>query len=251
MFRFIVVFLFLAPTLVALGQNEPMFSEYLLDNPIESSQWFDSILELVYVDVFEEPNSTRTICLENGYAQHLFSDGANLSHRYWGATPVSVDVVYTRYPFNRVDWQTNYFMLLANRLKELFQFDPTLNSTRIKWRLVMQTSGKTGDEAEKLFHGVVVSYTPQVLSTLPAISLNPIKLPQVETKPSRVLVDQVNKSTLNSSELEVILYPETVYNRDMKQQIPEKQGYKKEPRCSKFTTRAHRPRRGLWARLFR
>ncbi|MDY0200803.1 MAG: hypothetical protein RBR40_07440 [Tenuifilaceae bacterium] len=244
--------LILIPTLVAFSQGKIMFTKQVLDNPIEYSQWFDRNLELVYVDAFEAQNFTQTTCLENGYVKHQFLDGNNLRDSHWGATPVSIDVVYTKYPFYRDDWQTNYFTLLANRLKELFLLDSTLNSTSIKWRLVMQTNGKSGNEAKHLFHGIVINYSPQFFAYLPVITpqfrLNP---PQVETETISVFMDYADELVVNEPNLEAILYPKTVYNRDMKQRIPERVKQYKEPGCSKFSTRADRPKVGLWARLFR
>lgn len=250
----IITFLFimLISTLVAFGQGEIMFTKRVLDNPIENSQWFDSNLELVYIDAFEAQNSTQTTYLENGYVKHQFLDGSNLRGSHWGATPVSIDVVYTKYPFSRVDWQTNYFTLLANRLKELFLLDSSLNSTSIKWRLVMQTDGKSGSGAKGLFHGIVINYTPQALASLPVITpYFKLKPSQVETKAISAFRAYVDEPVVNKSDLKAVLYPQSVFNRDMKQRIPEREKQYKEPGCSKFTTRADRPKVGLWARLFR
>ena len=238
--------------LTSYGQHKPMFSNYLLNNPIDSSQWFDSVLELVYVDIFEELQSNRIVCLENGYVQHQFSEEVKLGHRYWGATPISVDIVFTKYPLNRDDWQTNYFILLANRLKELFLLDPSLNSSGIKWRLVMQTRGKSAVEAKDLFHGIVITLAPQTLSALPAIAVkSPIKMPLDEDKPMRMLMSQVHTPSLSHAEIKSILYPQSVYVRDLKRHTPERVRRKNDPSCSKFTTRADRPKSGLWSRIFR
>lgn len=247
----IALYFILIPTLVAFSQDKPMFTKHVLDNPITSSQWFDSALELIDVDIFEEQNSTKKKCLENGYAQYQFSNETDLSISHWGATPVSIDVVYTKYPFKREDWQTNYFSLLANRLKELFQLDSTLNSNNIRWRLIMQTSCKTGNEAENLFHGIVISYTPQVLSVLPVITprifLKPL---QVGVKPINTYISYVGVPIINNTELKAILYPESVFNRVKKQPTPKRENRKDEPDCSTFKTRADKPRTSLWFRLF-
>ena len=239
-------------TLFAFSQGELMFTKHVLDNPIECSHWFDNAIELAYVDVYEGQNTTQTTFLENGYVQYQFCSGNNLRDSHWGATPVSIDVVYTKYPFSREDWQTNYFTLLANRLKALFLLDSTLNSTSIKWRLIMQTNCKTGGEAKEFFHGIVINYTPQVLVALPAITPHiPVKTPQVVAKFICAFTPYTDTPIVNEAELEATLYPKSLFNRDMKQQIPEREKRYREPGCSKFKTRADKPRTGLWARLFR
>ena len=44
---------------------------------------------------------------------------------------------------------TNYHTLLAQRLKNLFKLSPDLNSEQTKFKILLQTSCNTDDEAKK------------------------------------------------------------------------------------------------------
>jgi len=47
---------------------------------------------------------------------------------------------------------------LANRIQTLLRIDPSLNNSNVKWRAILQTDCNTGNEAEKMFHGIIIHY---------------------------------------------------------------------------------------------
>ncbi|MDX9846556.1 MAG: hypothetical protein RBT74_06205 [Tenuifilaceae bacterium] len=252
MHRFVLpLTFFLFASYVTLGQKPPRFSTDVLNSPIQHAAWFDNMLELVYVDTFTRDTSAYVVSLENGYAQHRFANQPELIRNLTGFEPVSIDIVYTKYPFSKEDWQTNYYDLLANRLKELFQHDPTLNSREISWRLVMQTNCINGEEATQLFHGIVINYKLEMLAALPIRKFSlPILIPKTKVETTKPMLALNVQPPVNEKELIALLYPQSVYNREMKQHIPAKTRTKNEPGCSNFTTRADRPKSSVLARLF-
>lgn len=252
MHRFVLpLTLILQVSFVSFAQKPQRFSTDVLNRPIQHSQWFDSMLELVYVETFTKDTSAYIVNLENGYAQHRFANQPDLKRNLTGLQPVSIDIVYTKYPFSKEDWQTNYYELLANRFKELFQFDPTLNSSEISWRLVMQTNCTNGEEAVQLFHGIVVNYKLEMLAALPIRKFSlPIPKPKTKMETTKPMLALNLQPPVNEKELIALLYPQSVYNREMKQHIPAKTRTKDEPGCSTFTTRADRPKSNVWTRLF-
>ncbi len=251
MYRIVLqVSIILVASFVCVGQKYQMFPLDVLNSPIQHANWFDSNLELVYIETFARDTSVQIVSFENGYAQHRFVNQHDFKRNLIGFLPVSIDIVYTKYPFSKEDWQTNYYELLANRLKELFKHYPTLNSSEISWRLVMQTDCSSGEEAIQLFHGVVINYQLEMLAAMPIRGFS-FSIPHTNVDlPKPKLTQQVPPS-INEKELIAILYPQSVINREMKQHIPERTKTRDEPGCPTFTTRADKPKSSLWAWLFR
>jgi len=73
-----------------------------------------------------------------------------------GSTIAAVDIVCTDHPRG-----ADFSRLTAQRLINLGQLhQPLLKDDRIQWNLVRQTDCETKEEAQKLFHGIVVTYRP-------------------------------------------------------------------------------------------
>jgi hypothetical protein len=248
---FIVILFCITPPAYSQAEKAPLFPSQQLNYPVDNSTWFDSKFNVLYIDNYQFEN-VRSLCLPNGYAKHTLEDKSNFPLSKYGLMPLRVDVVYTHYPINKHDWRTNYYELLASRVAELIRLDSSLNSTDIEWRFKMQTQCSNEVQAKNLFHGVVVHYSHQVPNTM--ASLKPDKLPVPIIKPQKFQMYFARNNeqiVLDNSELISILYPESVYNHDLKQHIPVTPKRKNEPGCSKFTTRADRPKQSLWSRLFR
>jgi len=243
--------LFIITATLAQVENEMLFTVDILEHPIENAEWFDSSIPTVYIDKYNA-EQVRTISLANGYALYALESNASLPLSENSKASTGVDIVYTHYPITKDDWRTNYYELLANRVKELIGLDSILNSPQVQWRLIKQTSCTNELQAQRLFHGVVIRYKHSQPKALKAISDIVFSLPDFHL-PITVLLaaNVVDKEDIDYEQLKLILYPSSVYNRDMKQYIPPASRRKGEPGCSTFTTRAHRPRQSIWARLFR
>ncbi|MEO0472854.1 MAG: hypothetical protein AAF206_24775, partial [Bacteroidota bacterium] len=72
-----------------------------------------------------------------------------------------IDLVFTKYPKEISKWRTDYYQLLNDRLRTLFEHDPGLRSPNIKWNMVLQTQCITEDQAKRYFHGFVIKHRPR------------------------------------------------------------------------------------------
>lgn len=134
------------------------------------SQWLhtprqhaDSLLKVFdYKEVeLQYPEARENlIFLENGYASARILNPGALSYDTGQYRVARVEIVYTLYPLHKHLWLTNYYELLAWRLKALFALDSSLNSTEISWGRILQTAGRTDSEARKLWHGIVLTLEP-------------------------------------------------------------------------------------------
>jgi hypothetical protein len=229
-----------------------MFPTNVLENPKSFAEWFDNSFEHLFLKEYDNVLEIGKLALENGYAEHNFNIKGEIGLPNF-FNPIYIDVVYTHYPIRKEDWKTNYYELLANRLKELFKLDPMLNSSRIQWRFILQTNCTNGVEANEMFHGIVLGYNniiPQKLLGLNAIEL-PIFIDDSIAPKHHNLIATNSNEELYEDDLKTILYPESLFNRELKQHLPPRERMKNEPGCSSFTTRADKPKQSLWARLFR
>jgi hypothetical protein len=157
------------------------FDGNLLENPRGYSEELLKLFSYLETDSFAMPeNMSEAIVLANGYASPIISDRKSYNFDKDLFKVKRIDIVFTKYPLHKKDWLTNYYDLLAWRLKELFAIDSTLNKADIEWGLVLQVQGKTAAAAKGLFHGIVITLEP--LETLtdelpPADSVREGKLP--------------------------------------------------------------------------
>jgi hypothetical protein len=231
-----------------------MFSGEVLANPIENSQWFDCNIELIEISIFENNPIEKVCYLENGYASHQLIDMSKWLSIQNEIIPTSIDLVFTKYPIKREDWITNYYTLLANRLKALFQMDSTLNSKDIKWRFVMQTHCITESDAKNLFHGIAIKYNDRMPTALKSdipsdLPLIANSIPEIEQMGS-VFNDEKN-DYWNDSSIESILYPESILKKSGKQYLPKRIKVKNEPECPKFSVRKGKPKKSMINKILR
>lgn len=249
----LVVSHYLLLTPLCAQNKDVMFNDSVLDNPIENAFWFDSTVEVVNVAKYMQQTNSEAITLDNGYVEYLLSGQNRWLTIGYTVIPKQIDIVFTQYPKRKEDWITNYYELLANRLKALFTVDKNLNSTNIRWRLVMQTSCNNEEEAKQLFHGIVLKYSTVKMSSIETLPPLPVDYNQNYCLPS------INYSTTNNlavntevdnEELKNILYPESIKSADTEQYLPAKVKRPDEPECPTFKTRMEYPRRNLWQLLF-
>jgi hypothetical protein len=125
-----------------------------MDNRLE----LDLCFNLVLTEQYAPADSTPRLLLANGFAKAEFQSGSITSIKRPGATVSQVDVVYSWWPRNKSQWSPDYHALLADRVKELLDLDPSLNDRSIVWNVVMQTGCDTREEAKKMFHGIAITY---------------------------------------------------------------------------------------------
>jgi hypothetical protein len=228
------------------------FSNKALLNPIAHSQWFDENIPVVEVTEFQIFDNNNSFLLENGYALFSIKNPENIKLSKKLGETVSIDIIFTKYPLRKEDWITNYYELLANRLKALFEIDSSLNSENIQWRLVLQTKGQNESEAVKLFHGIQIAYQKDELVSIKNLSAYPFAINRVETihyGPCISTPAIVEKEDSEDPSDSNVLYPESVWNREVGTVSPPKKTKTNEPPCPKFTTRMDKPKRNLIDRI--
>ena len=158
MFKHLLI-LFLTINILASSQNiNKKFADYVLNNPQENSHLLIKQFNKKEITVFKDTIKSQHIVLTNGYAKYKIIDKYKWDSYNKENIPYRVDIVFTKYPRLKKDWITNYYSLLANRLKELFRIDSTLNRKNIEFNIVMQINCFSVSETKKMYHGIVIYY---------------------------------------------------------------------------------------------
>lgn len=245
------VFLLLFPFILLGQEHEKKFPLAILKNPIGNAQWFDSTLKVLEIPYFSKNQSGNFVLLENGYALYELHDvAALLSHRKF-VKPVSIDIIFSKYPVRKDDWITNYYQLLADRLLSLFAIDSSLNSNDINWRIVYQTACATEAEAINLFHGIQIGFEEVNLTKIG--KRESMDFPISMDFPRLACAKLDNDSefpVVDQDSLRRVLYPDGVWNRETSYAPPSKNRKKEEPPCPDFRTRMDKPKRRLIDRIF-
>ena len=136
------------------GQEK--FSADLLSNYKENGAKVAQMFKVSETTNFQL-DSANTIILENGLRSSFY-----LSPEAWtgineDVEPVSVSVVFSKYPIRRNGYSMNH-KLLFNRLKNLFEIDPFLNDSELEWNIVLHTNCTNDEQVDSLFHGVLIKY---------------------------------------------------------------------------------------------
>ncbi|HBS85236.1 MAG: hypothetical protein A2W91_04725 [Bacteroidetes bacterium GWF2_38_335] len=153
----LILFIVFCNLLIAQNNSEIFLTDAALKTPQNFKDVYDRAFGYNEIPVFIKSKSEKTVVLENGYADYRIKNPADWT-LIENAVPYQVDVVFTKYPWNKSDWLTNYYDLLSKRLDELFSIDPKLNNPAIKWNLVLQTNCKSEDETRTYFHGIIIKY---------------------------------------------------------------------------------------------
>lgn len=136
------------------------FQQSWLDNPAKYNAEIEEVFTSDTIDTFQKEEYKTFTILENGYAKSKIkntNDWKGIPSGYYADTII---FIYTQYPKNINFWLTNYHTLLAQRLKNLFKLSPDLNIEQTKFKILLQTSCNTDDEAKKMFHGIAIHLAP-------------------------------------------------------------------------------------------
>ncbi len=154
--RYISLLFILFPTLT-FAQNVHFPSE-ILDNPIQNKDKFDKLTAKIEVPVFRKNELANTILLETDYVSSTIKNPKSWPNST-DYKVSQINLVFSKYPADIETWKTNYYVLMANRYKELFKIDSRFNNSTIKYYVVLQTNCQSENEARKLFHGFEIMYT--------------------------------------------------------------------------------------------
>lgn len=153
------IILALCIPVTGLCQNTEFKMEWL-NAPGKYAKEIESRFTTDYTTVFTPVTSPDYVILENGYAKSLIKNKDSWNGVTSGYYVDTITFIYTQYPKDISFWLTNYHSLLANRLKELFKLDPSLNNDSIVYKILLQTECNTDMEARKMFHGIAIHESP-------------------------------------------------------------------------------------------
>jgi hypothetical protein len=156
---FVVVFSVTSKTLAdeSVGyEGEAYFDNDMLQNPREHALDLLERFQNKETGTYNVAKDSLVVFLSNGYALAPIINAGNYNFDKSRYRVAKIEVVFTKYPFDKKNWLTNYYDLLAWRLMALFDLDPSLNNSDISWNLVLQTDCKTANAARQMFHGVVL-----------------------------------------------------------------------------------------------
>jgi len=136
-----------------------MFDETVLTDAINHAAWFHE--QLVTIDTAVYIPAHHKVKLPFHYESDAVSYDS-LNYQLQHQTVTAIEIVFTRYPYHLAAWNINYYELLAQRLQNLFKYNPSLNTKQIQWNIIRQTACQSKEEASKLFHGFVLTTIPKV-----------------------------------------------------------------------------------------
>ncbi len=134
------------------------FTVDMLNNPTKYEKSFEKLFNLNEIDVYDTSPTKGKVILKNSYARSKIYNPEDWEPYRKNIVVTQIDVVYTKYPRNKEFWRTNYYSLLAKRVKTLFALDSSLNSADFEWNIKYQTSSTTEEETKKMFHGICIHY---------------------------------------------------------------------------------------------
>jgi hypothetical protein len=155
------LFLFFVNFSTSMAGNPYAFPNIYLEKPREHS------LEITGKFSYNEigryipgEQGEGAIVLHNGYASSRIINVSAIDFDRDAYRVSKVQIIFTKYPIHKNDWRTNYYDLLAWRLRELFKADSNLNDDRIVWEMVLQTDCVTAAQARSFYHGIVLHLEP-------------------------------------------------------------------------------------------
>lgn len=158
MLRPLLSCLLLCFCLLATGQVTPRFTPEMLADPKAHAKELEKLFRIQLTKKVLPKGLKNTTSLENGYAQFDIKNAEPWYQIRETVKVTEISLVFSKYPKDINFWATNYYELLANRLKTLFDIDPDLNDINIKYVMVLETECETEDQAKKLFHGFLIKH---------------------------------------------------------------------------------------------
>lgn len=151
-------FLFLLFLSLQAGAQSPRFEKSWLDEPRKHGKELEKSFKIIVTKKVNTKVLKSTVALENGYAQYEILNAEPWYQVKETVKATEVSLVFSKYPKDFNFWQTNYYELLANRLKTLFDIDPELNDMSVKFNMVLETDCETEEQAKQLYHGFLIKY---------------------------------------------------------------------------------------------
>lgn len=174
--RILFLLTFCCFSTVIKSQNK--FESEWLSDPVQYKDQLDlAIGNIAVVSVVEK--DSIGVWLENGYAKSFIVNPEEYAIDLKKILPDTISIVFTLYPKNVDKWYIMYHELLSRRLNELFKLNPYLNDAEIAYKIILQDSCETEEDAIELFHGFHLSFPAQ--SDTQVITLNQKEFDTLQT----------------------------------------------------------------------
>jgi hypothetical protein len=164
--------------LLSGGEKQVAFTQKQLGNPRLHHEEIINRFRYTETGTFILPADSLHIVLFNSYARARISNPESLIVDHDQYRVKKIQVVFTKYPFDKNKWLTNYYDLLGWRLTELFQLDGHLNDHDIDFEMVLQTDCTTASLARGFFHGIVVELEPVAVVSENPPTEHPVRVNQ-------------------------------------------------------------------------
>lgn len=173
----------------------------------------DQILSLKEEKVLSyspEMASAKQLYLKMGYGSSVISNATEVK-KINGAKIARIDIVYSDHPHG-----DTYPSLTRKRIEKLIKMNPSLFKNKdIEWKLVRQTDCTDKSSAQKLFHGIVISYRPvqskeliaEEISYLDSVFLKP----RIENKSKQWTYSETFYLDSKTGEKKIISKSDTIY----------------------------------------
>lgn len=234
----LVLFILMISDFLLSGQQK--FDTRWLEQPHNYITELETCFEYSEIESYQPEESIYVCFLKNGYAQANFENPEKWITNVANRRVLEITIVFSKYPYFKDDWITNYYALLSRRLVMLFRLDPTLNSAKIKWKLLVQTHCKTEEDAQKLLHGIEIrseyfSLEEKENNKATAKSDNQSRI----TRPDSLLNHQSDQQSLEENYWDHFYQQEEQWkqsNENYQKQFHKKKSKKrKEPKCPDFS----------------
>lgn len=140
---------------IVLGQSQ--FDYNRLQSPQSYGPEIIRTIGTQEIAKYELDSNVGRVFIANGLNSSTYPDPSSWLSARDTLLPTQVDIVFSKFPILNGSYQMKY-PLLCNRLSRLFDIDSSLNSNKLKWRIVLQTDCPTEEAVRDLFHGVVIHY---------------------------------------------------------------------------------------------
>lgn len=202
----LIIFLFAA--LAVKAQTTERFSVDQLNNPKKHTAVIKAQFEVAEIPVFEVDTNQYYIALQNGLRSSNYineGDWIDVSSKQQAN---AVTLVFSKYPVRKGVYKMQ-MPLLANRLKRLFEIDPSLNDTAISYRIILHTNCMNDEQVDGLFHGALIHYSVPEGQAMEHMEPETIFDVEVEDH----IVEQPPVESFESEEYETMGLPDAVASK--------------------------------------
>lgn len=215
--------------------SQEKFSPELLKNPNKYGKQIEQSFNIIEVEEFSLDSTKKQFALKNGLRSSTYVHPETWTDFNEDIEIKTIKIVFSKYPIRKNGYQMNH-ALLFNRLKNLFDIDPSLNDTLYNWEIVLQTNCKNDLQVDSLFHGVIIEYetTSNENITIETNPSNSIAIPNANSVvevlntiesfsdlPEEVLLDIKGRKPIEKTEILISYFEELLKDTATSEPTPE------------------------------